>query len=163
MKATRMGSVQAQAFESWDGLAQQARGLLAGENHRIANAANLAALIFNSVPDLNWAGFYFVEQGELVVGPFQGQPACVRIAPGKGVCGTAMVTRGNQRVEDVRAFAGHIACDPNSRSEVVVPLILNDEVIGVLDIDSPKPGRFSEDDARGFERLAEIYVASLAG
>ncbi|HKL50623.1 MAG TPA: GAF domain-containing protein [Wenzhouxiangellaceae bacterium] len=158
-----MVSEQAQAFESWNGLAQQARGLLAGENHRIANAANLAALIFNSVPDLNWAGFYFVEQGELVVGPFQGQPACVRIAPGKGVCGTAMVTRGTQRVEDVSAFAGHIACDPNSRSEVVVPLILNDEVIGVLDIDSPKPGRFSEDDARGFERLAEIYVESLAG
>jgi len=152
---------QAKAFESWDGLAQQARGLLSGETHRIANAANLAALIFNSLPDLNWAGFYFVEQDELVVGPFQGQPACVRIAPGKGVCGTAMVTRETQRVEDVEAFAGHIACDPNSRSEVVVPLILGSEVIGVLDIDSPKPGRFSDADARGFERLAEIYLESL--
>jgi len=158
-----MGSVQAQAFESWDGLAQQARGLLSGENHRIANAANLAALIFNSVPDLNWAGFYFVEDGELVVGPFQGQPACVRIAPGKGVCGTAMVSRETQRVEDVHSFDGHIACDPNSRSEVVVPLILNGEVIGVLDIDSPKPGRFSADDARGFEQLAAVYVEAIAG
>jgi GAF domain-containing protein len=156
-----MSSVQAQAFESWDGLAQQARGLLAGENHRIANAANLAALIFNSVPDLNWAGFYFVENGELVVGPFQGQPACVRIAPGKGVCGAALVSRETQRVEDVEAFDGHIACDPNSRSEVVVPLILDNEVIGVLDIDSPKPGRFSDGDARGFEKLAAIYLESL--
>src|SRR6056297_151633 len=134
-----MGSVQAQAFESWDGLAQQARGLLSGENHRIANAANLAALIFNSVPELNWAGFYFVEDGELVVGPFQGQPACVRIAAGKGVCGAAMVRRETQRVEDVEAFPGHIACDPDSRSEVVVPLILGDTLIGVLDIDSPRP------------------------
>lgn len=158
-----MVTQQVQMFESWDGLAQQARGLLAGENHRIANAANLAALIFNSVPDLNWAGFYFVEDNELVVGPFQGQPACVRIVPGKGVCGTAMVTRETQRVEDVEAFAGHIACDPNSRSEVVVPLIVDDEVIGVLDIDSPKPGRFSSEDARGFEQLAEIYVESLTG
>lgn len=156
-----MVSVQAKAFESWDELAQQARGLLSGEHHRIANAANLAALIFNSVPDLNWAGFYFVEGNELVVGPFQGQPACVRIAPGKGVCGTAMVSRQTQRVEDVEAFAGHIACDPNSRSEVVVPLIVDNEVIGVLDIDSPKPGRFSADDARGFEQLAAIYVESL--
>lgn len=158
-----MTSLQLQAFESWDGLAQQARGLLSGENHRIANAANLAALIFNSVPDLNWAGFYFVEGDELVVGPFQGQPACVRIAPGKGVCGTAMVSRETQRVEDVAAFAGHIACDPNSRSEVVVPLVVDDEVIGVLDIDSPKPGRFSDEDARGFEQLAEIYVTSITG
>ncbi|MEX0914707.1 MAG: GAF domain-containing protein, partial [Wenzhouxiangellaceae bacterium] len=118
-------------FESWETLAQQARGLLAGEHHRIANAANLAALIFNTVPELNWAGFYFVEDGELVVGPFQGQPACVRIASGKGVCGTAMATGRTQRVEDVNAFAGHIACDPNSRSEVVVPLVLDNEVIGV--------------------------------
>lgn len=158
-----MTSIQAQAFESWDGLAQQARGLLSGEHHRIANAANLAALIFNCVPDLNWAGFYFVEDGELIVGPFQGQPACVRIAPGKGVCGTAMVSRETQRVEDVEAFAGHIACDPNSRSEVVVPLILDGEVIGVLDIDSPKPGRFSAEDARGFEQLAAIYLQSISG
>lgn len=158
-----MVSIQAQAFESWEGLAQQARGLLAGESHPIANAANLAALIFNTVPDLNWAGFYFVEDGELVVGPFQGQPACVRIASGKGVCGTAMATGRTQRVEDVEAFAGHIACDPNSRSEVVVPLIRNGAVIGVLDIDSPRPGRFSDADARGFEQLAAIYLESISG
>ncbi|MBS3745021.1 MAG: GAF domain-containing protein [Wenzhouxiangellaceae bacterium] len=157
-----MPSVQAGEFESWDALAQQARGLLSGEPHRIANAANLAALIFNGVPDLNWAGFYFVEGDELIVGPFQGQPACVRIAPGNGVCGTAMVSGETQRVEDVNAFAGHIACDPNSRSEVVVPLIESGRVVGVLDIDSPIPGRFSDADARGFEQLAAIYLASLA-
>lgn len=150
-------------FESWDTLAQQARGLLAGERHRIANAANLAALVFNGVPDLNWAGFYFVEDDELVVGPFQGRPACVRIAPGKGVCGTAMISGETQRVDDVNAFAGHIACDPNSRSEVVVPLIEHDQVIGVLDIDSPLPGRFSDADARGFEQLAAIYLESISG
>lgn len=155
--------ISLQEFESWETLAQQARGLLAGERHRIANAANLAALIFNTVPELNWAGFYFVEDGELVVGPFQGQPACVRIASGKGVCGTAMATGRTQRVEDVNAFAGHIACDPNSRSEVVVPLMLENEVIGVLDIDSPKPGRFSDADARGFEQLAQIYLESISG
>ena len=158
-----MSSVQAQSFESWDTLARQARALLAGEQHRIANAANLSALIFNSVPGLNWAGFYFVEGDELVVGPFQGQPACVRIAAGKGVCGTAMVTRQTQCVEDVHAFDGHIACDPNSRSEVVVPLVVEGEVIGVLDIDSPKPGRFGAGDARGFEQLAAVYLESLPG
>lgn len=158
-----MVSVTATDFESWDTLAGQARALLAGERHRIANAANLAALIFNTVPDLNWAGFYFVEDGELVVGPFQGQPACVRIAPGSGVCGTALVTGQTQRVADVHAFEGHIACDPDSRSEIVVPLRLGDEVIGVLDIDSPEPGRFSAEDQRGFERLAGVYVASLSG
>ncbi|MFO7764584.1 MAG: GAF domain-containing protein [Wenzhouxiangellaceae bacterium] len=157
-----MASVHARQFESWEALAQQARGLLSGEHHRIANAANLAALIFNSVRDLNWAGFYFVEGDELVVGPFQGQPACVRIAPGKGVCGTAMASAETQRVDDVDAFAGHIACDPHSRSEVVVPLIENGRVVGVLDIDSPTPGRFSAADARGFEQLAAIYLASVA-
>jgi GAF domain-containing protein len=158
-----MATVTAAEFESWVSLADQARALLAGERHRIANAANLAALIFNSVPDLNWAGFYFVEDGELVVGPFQGQPACVRIGPGAGVCGVAWQQRTTQCVADVHAFEGHIACDPNSRSEVVVPLIANGEVIGVLDIDSPKPGRFSADDQRGFETLAAVYVDSLSG
>jgi GAF domain-containing protein len=158
-----MVSVTATEFESWDTLAGQARALLAGERHRIANAANLAALIFNTVPDLNWAGFYFVEDGELVVGPFQGRPACVRIAPGAGVCGTALVTGQTQRVADVHAFEGHIACDPDSRSEIVVPLRFGDEVIGVLDIDSPEPGRFSAEDQRGFEQLAGVYVESLSG
>lgn len=158
-----MVDVNATDFESWDTLAEQARALLAGEHHPIANAANLAALIFNTVPDLNWAGFYFVEGGELVVGPFQGQPACVRIAPGSGVCGTAMESGQTQRVADVHAFEGHIACDPNSRSEVVVPLVRGGEVIGVLDIDSPLPDRFSADDQRGFEALAAVYVESLDG
>lgn len=144
-------------------LVQQARGLLADEHHRVANAANLAALIFNNLADINWAGFYFLEGEELVVGPFQGQPACVRIAMGKGVCGTAAATRRTQRVADVHAFEGHIACDPASRSEIVIPLIMDDHVIGVLDIDSPIPSRFDADDQAGLEALARVYMDSLAG
>ncbi|TVQ41116.1 MAG: GAF domain-containing protein, partial [Wenzhouxiangella sp.] len=112
--------------------------------------------------DINWAGFYFLEADELVVGPFQGQPACVRIAMGRGVCGTAAATRRTQRVADVHAFEGHIACDPASRSEIVVPLILHDQVIGVLDIDSPSAARFDADDQAGLEALARVYVDSLA-
>lgn len=146
---------------NYDELAQQAEGLLSGQKHRIANAANLSALIYEALPEVNWAGFYFLEGDELIVGPFQGRPACVHIAMGKGVCGTAATTRVTQRVEDVHAFEGHIACDPESRSEVVVPLIVDGQVIGVLDIDSPRPGRFDETDQRGLERLAEIYVRSL--
>ncbi|RFF30972.1 GAF domain-containing protein [Wenzhouxiangella sediminis] len=145
----------------YDELAQQAEGLLSGQKHRIANAANLSALIFDALPEVNWAGFYFLEGDELIVGPFQGKPACVRIEMGKGVCGTAAVTRATQRVEDVHAFEGHIACDPVSRSEVVVPLVVDGQVIGVLDIDSPREGRFDEADQRGLEKLAEIYVRSL--
>jgi GAF domain-containing protein len=145
----------------YDELAQQAEGLLAGQKHRIANAANLSALIYQALPDINWAGFYFLEGDELIVGPFQGKPACVRIDLGRGVCGTAASTRATQLVEDVHAFEGHIACDPASRSEVVVPLIVGNQVVGVLDIDSPLTGRFSEADQRGLERLAEIYVKSL--
>jgi len=158
-----MDAATAAEFESWETLEQQARALLAGERHRIANAANLASLIFNTVPDLNWAGFYFVEGGELVVGPFQGRPACVRIAAGSGVCGTALVERRTQRVADVGAFEGHIACDPQSRSEIVVPLLRRGDVLGVLDIDSPSPDRFSETDQRGVEALARVYVESLGG
>lgn len=146
---------------NYDELAQQAEGLLSGQKHRIANAANLSALIYQALPDVNWAGFYFLEGDELIVGPFQGKPACVRIELGKGVCGTAAVTRATQRVEDVHAFEGHIACDPESRSEVVVPLIVDGQVIGVLDIDSPREGRFDERDQSGLERLAEIYARSL--
>jgi GAF domain-containing protein len=145
----------------YDELAQQAEGLLSGQKHRIANAANLSALIFDALPEVNWAGFYFVEGDELIVGPFQGKPACVRIEMGKGVCGTAAATRATQRVTDVHAFEGHIACDPVSRSEVVVPLVVDGQVIGVLDIDSPREGRFDEADQRGLEQLAEIYVRSL--
>ena len=106
---------------NYDELAQQAEGLLSGQKHRVANAANLSALIFDALPEVNWAGFYFLEGDELIVGPFQGRPACVRIEMGNGVCGTAAATRATQRVEDVHAFEGHIACDPESRSEVVVP------------------------------------------
>lgn len=146
---------------NYDELAQQAEGLLSGQKHRIANAANLSALIYHALPDVNWAGFYFLEGDELIVGPFQGQPACVRIEMGKGVCGTAAATRSTQLVEDVQAFEGHIACDPVSRSEVVVPLIVGGQVIGVLDIDAPYRGRFDEEDQRGLEKLAEIYVRSL--
>ncbi|MDX1626882.1 MAG: GAF domain-containing protein [Wenzhouxiangellaceae bacterium] len=148
---------------SWDELLQRAGALLAGEHHRIANAANLSSLIFQSLPDLNWAGFYFVEGDELVVGPFQGKPACVRIPRGRGVCGTAWSERATQRVEDVQAFEGHIACDPDSRSEIVVPLVAGGEVFGVLDIDSPRPGRFDDRDQRGFEALATLYAESLDG
>jgi L-methionine (R)-S-oxide reductase len=142
-------------------LVQQAEGLMSGQRHRIANAANLSALIYHALPDVNWAGFYFLEGDELIVGPFQGQPACVQIPLGKGVCGTAAVTRRTQRVEDVHAFEGHIACDPASRSEVVVPLIADDVLIGVLDIDSPVQGRFSASDQAGIEALAAAYIRSL--
>ncbi|MFU8876550.1 MAG: GAF domain-containing protein [Wenzhouxiangellaceae bacterium] len=150
-------------FESWDSLIEQARGLLHGEHDRIANAANLAGLIHHTVPDLNWTGFYFVDGDELVVGPFQGLPACVRIGRGRGVCGTAWVSGQTQRVADVNAFDGHIACDSASRSEIVVPLIRAGEVFGVLDIDSPKPNRFDAADQAGAEALARIYVESLTG
>jgi GAF domain-containing protein len=139
-------------------LAEQAEHLMAGEVDRIANAANLSALLFYSLRDLNWAGFYFWDGQELVVGPFQGKPACVRIALGKGVCGTAAATRQTQVVEDVHAFPGHIACDSASNSEIVVPLYDGDRLIGVLDIDSPVFKRFAEVDRIGLERIAALYV-----
>jgi len=142
-------------------LAEQARGLLAGERDRIANAANFAALVWYALPDINWCGFYFFDGTELVVGPFQGKPACVRIAIGKGVCGTAAATRKTQLVEDVHAFPGHIACDAASRSEIVVPLIANDRLIGVWDVDSPKRARFDDEDRDGMQRLCAIFVESL--
>ena len=142
-------------------LVEQARSLLSGQAHRIANAANLSALIFNELADLNWAGFYFLEGENLVVGPFQGKPACVLIPLGKGVCGTAAASRQTQRVADVHAFEGHIACDAASRSEIVVPLVGTAGVIGVLDIDSPLPDRFSAADQAGIEALARVYLASL--
>ncbi len=142
-------------------LADQLGALLAGESDPIANAANMSALIFQMVPDLNWAGFYFLRStDELVVGPFQGKPACVRIAVGSGVCGTAVERRASVLVEDVHSFSGHIACDAASRSELVVPLMRDGEVLGVLDLDSPLPGRFDLDDQTGMETLAAIYVAA---
>ena len=142
-------------------LVKQAAALLSGQAHRVANAANLSALMFQELPDLNWVGFYFLEDDALVVGPFQGKPACVHIPLGQGVCGTAAATRQTQRVADVHAFDGHIACDAASESEIVVPLICNDQVIGVLDVDSPKPDRFDEADQLGIEALAAVYIDSL--
>lgn len=144
-------------------LAVQARALLAGEDNRIANAANFSALVFHALPDLNWAGFYFFDGQELVVGPFQGQPACVRIALGKGVCGTAAVTRATQVVPDVNEFPGHIACDAASRSEIVVPLVAADgALLGVFDVDSPRPARFDDDDRQGLEALCRIWLEAVA-
>lgn len=141
-------------------LGQQLRGLLEGERDMIANAANASALMFQMMPDLNWAGFYFLKGDELVVGPFQGKPACVRIPVGRGVCGTAVKERASIRVEDVQAFPGHIACDVASRSELVVPIRRGDGIIGVIDLDSPLPGRFDPDDQAGIEALAEMFAAA---
>ena len=148
--------------EQYAQLRAQAEALVQGERDRIANAANLSALVFHSLPDLNWAGFYFFDGEELVVGPFQGLPACVRIPLDKGVCGAAARTRQTQRIEDVDAFPGHIACDSASRSELVVPLVRDSALIGVLDLDSPKLSRFDEEDQRGLEAIARIFVGSLA-
>jgi len=143
-------------------LATQLQALLAHEHDLIANAANTAALLFNALPELNWAGFYFYRDGELVLGPFQGRPACVRIAMGRGVCGTAAERRATVVVPDVHAFPGHIACDTASRSEIVVPLrMAGDALLGVLDIDSPLPGRFGDVDRDGLERLAAVFMDSL--
>ena len=147
--------------EQYAQLLEQARGLMYGEADRIANAANLSALLFNSLPGLNWAGFYLFDGTELVVGPFQGLPACVRIPLSKGVCGAAASSRQTQRVDDVHAFPGHIACDAASRSEIVVPLVRGDELVGVLDIDSPLPARFDADDQAGIEAIAAAWVAAL--
>lgn len=145
----------------YDELCTQLSALLEGEVDPIANAANVSALIKELAPDLNWAGFYFRQtEDELVLGPFQGKVACVRIAVGKGVCGTAVAEKKSMLVADVHAFPGHIACDAASRSELVVPLIRDGKVFGVLDLDSPLPGRFDADDQAGFERLAAIYVAA---
>ncbi|WP_313701562.1 GAF domain-containing protein [Achromobacter sp.] len=142
-------------------LAVQARALLEGEPDRIANAANLSALAFQALPDLNWVGFYFFDGTELVLGPFQGKPACVRIPLNRGVCGAAASQRQTQLVPDVHAFPGHIACDAASRSEVVVPLVHKGELIGVWDVDSPVPDRFDEDDRKGMEALCAVFLATL--
>ncbi len=142
-------------------LAAELRALLVGESDPIANAANTAALLFAALPEVNWAGFYFLKGAELVVGPFQGRPACVRIALGSGVCGTAAAQRRTLIVPDVHEFPGHIACDAASRAEIVVPLIAGGALLGVLDIDSPRAARFDEADARGLESLAELFVRSI--
>jgi L-methionine (R)-S-oxide reductase len=143
--------------ERYDALVDQLRALLHDERDAIANMANAASLLYHSLPDLNWAGFYLMKGGELVLGPFQGKPACVRIAVGRGVCGAAAERRETILVEDVHAFPGHIACDAASRSEVVVPILAGGDLVGVLDLDSPRPGRFDADDRAGLE----AFVASL--
>ena len=147
--------------EQYAQLLAQARALVHGERDRIANAANLSALVYHALPQLNWVGFYFFDGTELVVGPFQGLPACVRIPLHKGVCGVAASTRQTQRVDDVDAFPGHIACDSASRSELVVPLVKGDDLVGVLDLDSPRLARFDADDQAGMERIAAIFLDSL--
>jgi L-methionine (R)-S-oxide reductase len=143
-------------------LARELTSLLAGETDLIANAANLTALIFDAVPRLNWTGIYFLKNADLVVGPFQGKPACVRIALGAGVCGAAAQQRKTIVVADVDQFPGHIACDAASRSEIVIPLVVADALLGVLDIDSPELARFDAADREGLEHLATVFVASVA-
>ena len=142
-------------------LAAAAAALVAGEPDKVANMANLAALIWQYVPQLNWAGFYRVVDGELVLGPFQGKPACLRIPFGQGVCGTAAASGATQLVADVHAFPGHIACDGDSRSELVVPVLRDGAVVAVIDLDSPELARFDAEDARGIEALAVAVAAAV--
>lgn len=142
-------------------LSQALEALIGDETDPVANMANAAALIWESLPELNWAGFYRNMGAELVLGPFQGRPACIRIAFGSGVCGTAARTQQVQRVDDVHAFPGHIACDAASRSELVVPIVRDGELVAVLDLDSPVPERFSEEDEAGCVALAEILARSM--
>jgi L-methionine (R)-S-oxide reductase len=160
---------QAKAIETGDkpafyrDLAQQLEGLLHGETDAIANAANTTSLLFTTMPELSWAGFYFLRKpDELILGPFQGKPACVRIAVGRGVCGTAVKERRTMRIEDVHAFADHIACDSASRSELVVPLFRGQAITGVLDLDAPILARFDAEDQRGIEAIAAIYMTASA-
>ena len=145
----------------YESLAAQLEALLHDETDALANSANFVGLVFNALPDINWFGIYVMRGDELVLGPFQGNPACVRIPIGQGVCGTAARERKTMRVADVHEFDGHIVCDPASRSEVVVPLVAGGRVLGVLDIDSPLPGRFSKQDQRGVESLCEVFIESI--
>lgn len=148
--------------EQYTQLLAQAQALMHGESDRVANAANLSSLVYHALPDLNWVGFYFFDGTELVVGPFQGLPACIRIPLHAGVCGAAARTRTTQRIEDVHAFEGHIACDSASLSELVVPLVAADgSLIGVFDLDSPRTSRFDADDQAGLEALATAFIQSL--
>src|SRR5215813_552199 len=148
--------------ELYNQLTSELASLMEGETDFIANAANLSALLFHSLPDVNWAGFYLLKEGELVLGPFQGKPACIRIAIGKGVCGTAAQRRETILVQNVHEFPGHIACDSASNAEVVVPVIRDGELLGVLDVDSPLIGRFDDEDAAGLNRVAEVFISHVA-
>jgi L-methionine (R)-S-oxide reductase len=147
----------------WAELADACAAITEGEADAVANMANIAALLWQAIPDLNWAGFYRFDGRELVLGPFQGNAACIRIGLDKGVCGAAARTLQSQRVDDVHAFPGHIACDAASRSELVVPLLVSGRLIGVIDLDSPQPGRFTEADQTGCEMLAARIAAAVAG
>jgi L-methionine (R)-S-oxide reductase len=147
-------------IELYANLQSQLRSLLEGERDFIANAANFSSLLFHSLPDVNWAGLYLMKDDELVLGPFQGKPACVRIAVGKGVCGAAAEQRETILVDNVHDFPGHIACDSESNSEIVVPLVKHERLIGVLDLDSPLFARFDDEDAQGLNQLAEIFIES---
>lgn len=151
---------EGQGLDGYPLLQAQLQALLAGERDFVANAAQFSAFLFHALADLNWAGFYLVRGDELVLGPFQGNVACVRIPFGRGVCGTAAITGQTQRIEDVHAFAGHIACDSASNSELVVPLYVGERLFGVLDLDSPKLGRFSVEDQAGIEQLVQVFVAA---
>lgn len=153
--------MSSESYSAQGTLAAQARALLSGQRDRIANAANLSALLYMELPAINWAGFYFLRGEQLVLGPFQGKPACVSIPLGAGVCGAAAVSRSTQRVADVQAFAGHIACDLNSRSEIVIPLVRHEQLIGVLDVDSAQPNRFSAKEQALLEEIALIYLESI--
>lgn len=147
--------------EQYDMLSKQLSALLEGEDDIIANLSNASALLNQFLTDINWVGFYLMKNGELVLGPFQGLPACVRIPIGRGVCGTAVQKRETIVVEDVHQFPGHIACDARSNSEIVIPLIKNDEIIGVLDIDSPLKNRFTNDDKLGLEKFVQTFIQYL--
>ena len=148
-------------MNEYEALCERLRALTEGVPHRVANLANAAALLYHTLPDLNWAGFYLMEGGRLVLGPFQGKPACIEIEVGRGVCGTAVKEGKTQLVPDVHLFPGHIACDSASNSEIVVPLRVGGGIVGVLDLDSPWPGRFGEEDRAGLEAFAAIVEDML--
>lgn len=152
---------QATDTASYEDMLTQVKGLMAGERDMIANMANISALLYLYMPDVNWAGFYLYKDEELVLGPFQGKPACIRIPLGRGVCGTAAKTREIQLVDDVHQFPGHIACDAASNSEIVIPIVVNQQLIGVLDIDSPVTGRFSQADVDGLVPIVRALEESL--
>lgn len=152
--------ISATKSELYSNLSVQGRALLEGERDAIANMANMASLLFYSLPDLNWVGFYLLKNNELVLGPFQGKPACVRIGLGSGVCGTAAKRRETIMVDNVHDFPDHIACDSASNSEIVVPIVAGEQLIGVLDLDSPSLSRFDEEDAAGLNELVEMFVSS---
>jgi L-methionine (R)-S-oxide reductase len=159
----RAGAIEGDAVPvSYDLLEQQARALLAGETSVVANAANFAAFVYHELPDVNWCGFYFVEDlGDLVLGPFGGKPACTRLPRGRGVCGAAVTRKQTVVVDDVGTFAGHIVCDSASRSEIVVPLWSGNDVVGVFDVDSPRVARFTESDRVGIEGLTRAFARSI--